>query len=67
MAGAAQKSLGDWLIGAAFEVYNVLGYGFLEQVYKKAMQAELISRGFGAAVEHEIFVYYKKVQGSASR
>jgi len=29
------------LIGAAFEVHNVLGYGFLERVYQRAMQVEL--------------------------
>jgi len=27
------------IIGSAFEVYNVLGYGFLEKVYQKALQA----------------------------
>jgi GxxExxY protein len=56
------QEITEQVIGAAFEVHNVLGYGFLEMVYKKAMQAELISRGFRAAIEHEIFVYYKKVQ-----
>ena len=29
------------LIGAAFEVHNVLGYEFLERVYQRAMQVEL--------------------------
>lgn len=58
----AHQEITEQIIGAAFEVYKVLGYGFLESVYKKAMQAELISRGLRAAVEHEIFVYYKKAQ-----
>ena len=31
------------IIGAAFEVYNVLGYGFLEKVYQRAMQVETSS------------------------
>ena len=56
------QDITDQIIGSAFEVYKVLGYGFLEMVYKKAMQAELISRGLRAAIEHEILVYYKKVQ-----
>jgi GxxExxY protein len=29
------------IIGAAFEVYRVLGYGFLEKVYQRAMQVQL--------------------------
>jgi len=32
------------IIGAAFEVHRVLGYGFLESVYQNAMQVELIRR-----------------------
>ncbi len=51
----------EQIIGAAFEVYGVLGYGFLEKVYQKAMQTELIKRGLKAEREHEITVYYKNV------
>ena len=29
------------IIGAAYQVYNKLGFGFLESVYKKAMLIEL--------------------------
>ena len=29
------------IIGCAYEVYNKLGFGFLESVYKKAMVIEL--------------------------
>jgi hypothetical protein len=32
------------IIGAAFEVHNILGCGFLEKVYQRAMQVELIKR-----------------------
>jgi len=32
-------------IGAFFEVYNTLGYGFLEHVYVRALEIELRSRG----------------------
>ncbi|NQV42095.1 MAG: hypothetical protein HQ506_07050, partial [Candidatus Marinimicrobia bacterium] len=27
------------IIGGAFEVHNVLGYGFLEKVYQRALQS----------------------------
>ncbi len=49
------------IIGAAFEVHQVLGYGFLEKVYQKAMQVELIKKGLSAATEHPITVRYKGV------
>ena len=49
------------IIGAAFEVYNELGYGFLEKVYQRAMQVELIKRGHKAELETLIQVYYKNV------
>jgi GxxExxY protein len=47
------------IIGAAFEVYRVLGYGFLERVYQRAMQVELKLRGRKAELEHRIPVRYK--------
>jgi GxxExxY protein len=47
------------IIGAAFEVHNVLGYGFLEKVYQRAMQVELIKRGSSAETETPIHVLYK--------
>ena len=49
------------LIGAAFEVHNVLGYGFLERVYQRAMQVELESRGVGVELEPKIKVLFKGV------
>ena len=47
------------ILGAAFEVYRVLGYGFLEKVYQRAMQVELRSRGLQAELEHPIKVVFK--------
>ncbi|WP_201750176.1 GxxExxY protein [Tautonia marina] len=49
------------IIGSAFEVYRVLGYGFLEKVYQKAMQVELIKRKIKAELEAKIKVSYKGV------
>lgn len=48
------------IIGAAFEVHSVLGYGFLEKVYQRALQVELIQRGCNAEVEHPLKVIYKR-------
>jgi GxxExxY protein len=47
------------IIGAAFEVYNALGYGFLEKVYQNAMIVELKLRGIDATAEKLIQVYFK--------
>jgi GxxExxY protein len=47
------------VIGAAFEVHSVLGYGFLEKVYQRAMQVEIIKRGSSAEMESSIKVLYK--------
>ena len=38
------KEEGYALMGAAFEVYNHLGAGFLEEVYQEAMEIELAAR-----------------------
>jgi GxxExxY protein len=51
----------EQLIGAAFEVHNVLGYGFLERVYQRAMQVELQMRGIKVDLEPLIKVQFKGV------
>jgi GxxExxY protein len=53
------KEATEAIIGAAFEVYNQLGYGFLERVYQRAMQVELLQRGANAEIEKRIRVQYK--------
>ena len=51
----------EQIVGAAFEVHSVLGYGFLEKVYQRAMQVELTARGLNAQTESRIKVTYKGV------
>ncbi len=46
--------------GAVFEVNRVLGFGFLEKVYEKALLVELRARGFKAESQVPIKVYYKE-------
>lgn len=55
------KDITEKIIGAAFEVHKVLGYGFLEKVYQNALQVELIGRGMKAELERKIVVMYKGV------
>lgn len=46
-------------IGAFFEVYNDLGFGFLERVHIRALVREFQSRGHVIAQEKEVAVRYK--------
>jgi GxxExxY protein len=48
------------IIGAAFEISNTLGHGFLEGVYRKALIHELSIRGLSAAEEIPFEVTYKE-------
>ncbi len=50
----------EQIIGAAFEVHRILGYGFLENVYQNAMAIELGLRGLNVQLESEIDVWYKQ-------
>lgn len=39
------EALTHSVIGAFFEVYNTLGFGFLEHIYVMALERELWERG----------------------
>ena len=43
----------------AYEVYNTLGYGFIENVYQNALFKELCRRGIPCVAHPKINVYYK--------
>jgi GxxExxY protein len=47
------------IIGAFYAVYNALGYGFLENVYVRALEIELRARGHRLAREFAVTVYYR--------
>ncbi len=55
------KEITEAIIGAAFEVHAQLGYGFLERVYHRALQVELLRLGFRVELEKRITVRYKDV------
>ena len=46
-------------IGAFYEVYNDLGFGFLEHVCAQALERELRTRGHEVAREISVWVRYK--------
>ena len=53
------KSLTEKIIGAAFEVHEQLGNGFLEKVYENAIVRELAQRELRCSTQHPIPVNYK--------
>lgn len=46
------------IIKAFYKVYNTLGYGFLEKVYKNALMSEIIDLGFDVKAQVPIKVFY---------
>ena len=56
---ARVEDVTEKIIGAAFEVSNILGHGFLEAVYRKALLHELRLRELTAKEEVRFDVPYK--------
>jgi GxxExxY protein len=52
-------ALAETVIGAAYEVANTLGAGFLEKVYERALIAELRLHGIVAESQAPFAVLYK--------
>ena len=48
------------LIGIYYDVYNELGYGFLERVYHNAFLIELRLRGYEFESQKKLNVFFKK-------
>lgn len=60
MTSLLHKSITDAILKVYYEVYNELGYGFLEKVYQNAMYFELKSLGYKVEAQKQIKVYFKK-------
>ena len=54
------EELTEEIISAFYTVYNSLGYGFLESVYKNAMYFELLDLELECRTEQPIDVYYEQ-------
>ena len=55
------KEITDKVLKTFYQVYNELGFGFLERVYQNAMYFELKSQGFDCQTEKPIKVHYKNM------
>ena len=53
------RELTEKVIGAAIEVQKVLGSGFLESIYQKALEKELKLRNISFRTQANVDVYYK--------
>ncbi|MGV1011093.1 MAG: GxxExxY protein [Flavobacterium sp.] len=60
MANLLHKSITDIILKVYYDVYNELGYGFLEKVYQNAMYFELKSLGYKVEAQKQIKVYFKE-------
>ncbi|HET6575318.1 MAG TPA: GxxExxY protein [Fimbriiglobus sp.] len=52
------QDLTEQIIAAFYQVYNTLGYGFLEKVYQNAMTHELRKRGLRVVPFAKLDVFY---------
>jgi GxxExxY protein len=51
----------DRIIKCFYDVYNTLGYGFLEKVYETALMHEMMKCGLFVEKQKQIKVYYDSV------
>ncbi len=47
------------IIGCFYDVYNSLGFGFLEKVYENSLLIELKANGFNCFAQAPVNVFYK--------
>jgi len=62
-----EKELSYTIVGAFFEVYNALGYGFLESIYSRAMEVALSRRGIKVRREVPITVRFRGIEVGRQR
>jgi GxxExxY protein len=53
------EELTKTIIKTFYEVYNELGYGFLEKVYQNSLYLELKNKGLKVEAQKRIAVFYK--------
>lgn len=50
------------IIGCSMEVHKILGNGFQEVIYQRALEKEMFLQGIGFSREHEMPIFYKEEQ-----
>lgn len=59
MADLIHNEISKPILRIFYDVYNELGYGFLEKVYQNAMYFELKSQGYKVEAQKQIKVFFK--------
>jgi len=54
-----ESALTGKIIGCAMEVHGILGNGFQEVIYQRALAIEMASQGLTFTREHEMEIFYK--------
>lgn len=54
-----EKELSYVIVAAFFEVYNALGFGFLESIYARALEIALKARGLAVEREYPLTVMFQ--------
>ena len=57
-----EKELSHAIVGCFFDVYNELGYGFVESIYARALEITLRDRGLEVDREYPIAVSFRGQQ-----
>lgn len=55
----AESELTGKIIGCAMEVHKILGNGFQEVIYQRALAIEMSNQGLTYSREHEMDIFYK--------
>ena len=58
-SGLKHRDLTQKIIGVFYEVYNELGHGFLESVYKAAFEVALAAKGLAVLRQIEVPVWFR--------
>lgn len=55
-----ESELTGKIIGCAMEVHKILGNGFQEVIYQRALEIEMRNQGLEFSREHEMEIFYKE-------
>ena len=50
------------IIGCAMQVHRILGNGFQEVIYQRALEIEMKQQGLNFSREHEMEIFYKGIE-----